>query len=355
MRYSVVCPVCAAESDQYQCNPRLIWAQDQAIDQQPTKFQHVHGSEGLHPPLFYMWHCPRCRYTMGYRQFSAPLKDVLIQPAVITRRLQEMARTDERFSGVVNCLGDGITLPDVDFVQAIRLHLLGLHYLLAIEGLVKQHFYGRGRYAMRLGWLYRDLDAEPAKRAEVQGVVARHFETLHALWPEAPDTEAKALRLAVGYFMDTYEAPNWQVPDSEKLGVLDLVARIHMRLGDLPQANQTLSTAISAATAAKQTLDRRLALGASDPDSVPSEQRGEAVSETRRLGSLITSAQTVMETVRKDLQDQRLAAAKAMLAGLKGQQPAEQRRILLAKGVSQRLVDELVPEPRRKGLFGFGG
>lgn len=355
MRFSVVCPVCATESDQYQCNSRLLWAQDQAIDQQPTKFQHVQGSEGLHPPLFYMWHCPRCRFTMGYRQFSAPLKDVLISPAIITRRLQELVRTDERFGGIVNQLGAGITLPAIDFAQAIRLHLLGLHFLLAIEGLVKQHSYGRGRYALHLAWLFRDLASDPAKRAELQGVIARDFEALHVLWPEAPDTEEGGLRLAVEYFMDTYEAPGWQVPVSEKISLLDLVARIHMRLGDLPRANQLLSTAISTATEAKQTMDRRLALGASMPDAVPSDQRGELVSQARRLSSLITDAQTLLESVRKGIQDQRLGAAKAMLAGLKAQPPAEQRRIMLANGVSQRLVDELVPEPRRKVFFGFGG
>lgn len=355
MRFSVVCPVCAVESDQYQCNTRLLWAQDQAIDQQPTKFQRLQGLEGMHPPLFYMWHCPRCLYTMGYRQFSSPLKDVLISPAVITRRLQELVRTDDRFGRIVNQLGEGIALPAIDFAQAIRLHLLALHFLLAIEGLVKQHFYGRGRYALRLAWLFRDLDADPAKRAELQGVIARDFEALRVLWPEAPDTEPKALRLAVDYFMDTYESTSWQAPVSEKVSLLDLVARIHMRLGDLPRANQLLTTAITTAMEAKQTMDRRLSLGASSPDAVPTDQRGELVSQTRRLSSLMTDAQTLLESVRKGVQDQRMAAAKAILAELKAQPPAEQRRVLLAKGISQRLVDELVPEPRRKGLFGFGG
>ena len=88
------------------------------------KLDHVDPS--FHPPLHYMWYCPACHFTAGYRHFIHPLKDVYVRVEVVAERIREAYQHNADFRAIVKRLTQDLDTEHMDFFQGLRLHLLAI-------------------------------------------------------------------------------------------------------------------------------------------------------------------------------------------------------------------------------------
>jgi uncharacterized protein (DUF2225 family) len=356
LKYSVICPNCGTSSFQYNLNTRMFWNNAQDIDLQPRDFQCMKGLEGHHPPLYYMWHCPQCHFTASYRYFSEPLKDVHIRPDVMQQKIKESYQSSEAFRKVVDTLGEGIDNQTPDFFQAIKLHLLGIHYYELIETLLKQNFIILARYYLRLAWLYRDMKERPEIMEQTAPKLFLITEALKSAWPALPDGEEPALRKAIENYTLTLEDKRAMKSAVDEVNVIQLMARIHYKLGEYRRAQILLMDSVERSVRARQEIDQQLrAVPREGEHKLTPEESGELISKSRKLESLIGDAQILLDQVRDKTYNDQMQQAKSIISGMPGK-PAEEIRDALAKAkIESKIINQLVPEPakKNKGLFGF--
>lgn len=356
VKFSVNCAMCGTTSEQYRINPRLFWHQALDIDLQPRNFQTLKGMESQHPPLYYMWHCPACHFTAGYKYFSDPLKDVAIRVDMVSQRLRETYKNNPAFKALTDKLSENITPHDADFFQAIKLHLLAIQMLTVIEKMVKQNFLNLGRYFLRLGWLHRDLQERPEQYTALNAPLTELHTTLRAWWPDIPDGEASALKQAAEYYSRTLEDSHLLKTPVDKINVHQLIGRIHIKLGDPIRAREILMESIDHSRRLKTQVDEELKADSGRLSQMDPGQRGELVSQSRRLGTLADDAQILMERIREDWLVQQRELARRLIRENAGKTPAEIRDILIKNRVDRGTVDDLAPPPdQKKGLFKLFG
>ncbi len=299
IKFSAKCPICEATSEQYGLNPRLFWHKDLDIDQQPRNYQSVAGLEIYHPPLFYMWFCPFCRFTAGHKYYSEPMKGIFIGMDLVRAKVKEAAAGDARFKQLVALLGDQIDTRNPDFFMAIKLHLLAIVFLDVIEKMVKQNFVNLGRYYLRLAWLHRDLSQRPDDRDKTQPLLAALDLKLKPLWPDYPVNEREALLKAVERYNATFEASAAVRSPVDEIKLMQIIARLHYKLTDYREAQEMLMTSASRALAAKLEIDQRLKAGNRDGTRLNAEESGELVTQSRKLEKLIEDAQDLIQSIRE--------------------------------------------------------
>ena len=356
VKFSVKCAICGATSEQYRINPRLFWHQALDLDLQPRNFQTLKDMESQHPPLYYMWHCPACHFTAGYKYFSDPLKDVAIRVEMVSQRLRETYKNDPAFKAVIDQLSENITLHQMDFVQAIKLHLLAIRILVVIENMVKHNFLNLGRYFLRLGWLHRDLSERPEQLAAARSALNDLHTSLQPFWPGLPDSETTALTQAAEYYTRTLEDSRLLKTPVDKINVHQLIGRIHIKLNNSIRAREILMESIDHARQLKMQVDGQLKADSGRISELDPAQRGELVSQSRRLGTLADDAQMLMEKIKDDWLRQQHALAGKLIRDNAGKSPAELRDILARNRIDRGTIDELAPLPgQKKGLFKLFG
>ncbi|HBA82667.1 MAG TPA: hypothetical protein DCZ95_01110 [Verrucomicrobia bacterium] len=355
LKYSVICPICGASSFQYNLNTRMFWNNAQDVDLQPRDYQCMKGLENYHPPLYYMWHCPQCHFTASYRYFSEPLKDVHIRPDVIQQKIRETTQSSEAFRTVVAVLGEGIDNLNPDYCQAIKLHLLGIHYYELIETLLKQNFIILARYYLRLAWLYRDMKDRPAILEQTAPKLFLMTEALKKAWPELPDGEEPALRKAIKNYALTLEDSLAMKSAVDEVNVIQLMARIHYKLAEYRKAQVLLMDSVDRAVRARMTIDQQLKTPPRESEQkLTAEESGELISKSRKLESLIGDAQVLLDQIRDKTYNEQMQQAKGIIAGMPGKPLEEVREALTKARIDAKLISQLVPEPqKKKSMFGF--
>ncbi len=354
MKYSVTCPICNSQSVQYRLNPRLFCNDIMDVDLQPKKFQFPKGCEGQHPPLYYMWCCPRCFFTASYKNFTNPLKNTHMPLEIVQRHLREAAQLHESYGDVVELLGEHTDPVQPDFSQAIRLNMLAIYVFDQILPMLKQNFIVQAGYYMRLAWLYRDLAERPVEQAAALPVLENIKHRLNEYWPGAPWVEAAAMRKALEYYALAVEDVSTSKGADDRISVMQQMARIHIKLEEYPRALELLREAIVAAREANALLDRELRATEPQDRILTQDERSEMISLKRRLQTLIIDSEGLATMARDAQHDSQTRKARVIMAGLTGKSPEEVRNVLKQNQIDAGVISKLVPpEVAKKGLFSF--
>ncbi len=356
LKYSVICPICGASSLQYDLNTRMFWNSAQDVDLQPRDYQCMKGLEQYHPPLYYMWHCPECHYSASHRHFSDPVKDIHIRLDIIQQKVRDANQSSPNFGAVNNLLGSVVDLINPDFFQAIKLHLLGIHFYELIITFLKQNFIILARYYLHLGWIFRDLKDRPPLLAQAQPRLQELFARLKEFWPEAPDSEEAALRKALDYYSLTLDDSRSMKSPVDEVNIIQLMARIHYKLGELRRSQVLLMNSIERAGKARIGLDQQLKASGPNIKPLSPVESGELISQSRKLETLIGDAQVLLDDIKDKTLDEQLQQAQTLIAELPRKEPENIREALQRAKIDPRIIARLLPEPpKKKGLFGFLG
>jgi len=344
--------MCETPSYQYRVNNRVFWNRDIDIDLQPQNYAKLdHVDESFHPPLYYMWYCPQCHFTSGYKHFIHPLKDVYVKVDAVAERISSAYENDEAFRKIVKTLSAGIDVEGANFFQGLRLHLLAIVELELIEDMVKQYFLNLGRYCLHLAWLYRDLEGRPDVAAETQPRMDELYLQLRDVWPEMPRTELDALNKAAAYYDQTYERSPQVKTVIDEVSLLQVIARIYIKIKRQVEARKLIETSIARAGEAKKVIDDKLR----ENKDMSSDASGDLVSLSRQLRAVADEGKKLLQTLTDREIKEQFDQARDLIAihKAKGKNKEELQRILLNNHIDRRIVRKLLPSDpkKKKGRF----
>lgn len=241
IRCAVTCPMCRHAHTQVRLNPRLFWCTEMDLDRKPARFHCLKEAEGLYPPLYDLWHCPKCHFTAHNRVFPDPLKDVIIEKGFVQNRLAEALRNRPGFRRISETLGADLPSEEIGMEAALRKALLAIHYQRFLVGLLDRNQAELAQDYLRLAWLYRDGSEKDPDVAETCERMNRLLDSIAADWPDAPRDEAAALQHACDVFRQALETPPASKDPVESTSILLHLARIHLQRGDREGAGMALN------------------------------------------------------------------------------------------------------------------
>lgn len=354
MRCRVRCPMCQEASYQYRMNNRVFWNRDIDIDLQPQNYAKLdHVDPNFHPPLYYMWHCPECHFTAGYRHFIHPLKDVYVKVEAVSARIRETYAAKGDFYKLVNILSRGLDVEHMDFFQGLKLHLLAVLELELIEDMVKQYFLNLGRYCLHLAWLYRDLSNNPEALAATQPRLDELYEEVKELWPAMPRTEYEALYKAVNYYDQTFERSPQVKTVIDEVSILQVIARIYIKLEKRDEARKMLTSSIDRALEARDKIELKLHDTGEEGKKLTADQTADMVTLSRRLRTIADEGKQLIQLLAEERLKEHTVRAKKLLKANKGRDRTVLERILTKNHIDRRVIAQLLPEDKKKSAFSW--
>jgi len=152
----ISCPVCRSISFLRYTNPRLYVAASRESDLHVVSYRWAEGIKNATPPHYFaVWQCPHCLF--------ADLKDSIEKPEGGIKReqlLNSYLKSKREKRTVLHKLRGLVPEGEPDFKGAVAIHLAALK----IARLPDQQYIDHnkvGRIALRLGWLFREMGAEP--------------------------------------------------------------------------------------------------------------------------------------------------------------------------------------------------
>lgn len=352
IRCKVRCPMCQAASYQYRMNNRVFWNQDIDIDLQPQNYAKLdHVDPNFHPPLYYMWYCPECHFTAGYRHFIHPLKDVYVKVDAVAERIRDAYAAKGSFHQLVNILSRDLDIEHMDFFQGLRLHLLAVLELELIEDVVKQYFLNLGRYCLHLAWLYRDLSNNPEALAATQPRLDELYEEVRELWPNMPRTEYEALNKAANYYDQTFERSPQVKTVIDEVSILQVIARIYIKLGKREEAKKLLSNSVDRALEAREKIEAKLRDTGEEGKKLTADQTADMVTLSRRLRVIADENKELIQLLADERLKEHTLRAKELIKQNKGRDRDVLERILTKNHIDRRIIAKLLPDDRKKGVF----
>lgn len=236
---TVACPLCNAPSLHRMIKTKLYTEGPKDIDLRPTKLAWADKELAKHHPrLYFMQHCPSCHFTAGHTVFAEPMKDCAMRLSKFRDTLTRLRATDFLVNKVINFLGSGIDLNRFGMIQALKLHLLAIFQLQLFPEFAQKDAMNLARYCLRLAWLYRDVQELVKKMGQPATKVTELLAALKEDWPEAPDSEATALKMAAAYYCTTLERSHVVKTGYDEVQLFLLVVRIHLQLGNSQEARR---------------------------------------------------------------------------------------------------------------------
>jgi hypothetical protein len=246
----IFCPICLIPTRQARVKRHLYVEQALDIDRRTSGYiWKVKELEHIHPHLYFMWHCPHCRFTASSQIFEDPTSGQTLTLEQTRAHYVRATREDPGVERVLSLLSTGVTPGGPwDHQQAIRLHLLAIYVLnLVAKQTAAPDYLNLGRYSLRLAWLWRDLDRDPALGRAFSPTLQKVAQALAAFWPQLPADDATASRQAAGYYEELLNDAQYLERGGEPGEIHLLVARIHLQQRQLEPARRHWSLAWSLA------------------------------------------------------------------------------------------------------------
>jgi hypothetical protein len=273
---------------------------------------------------------------------------------IVRKHLREIAQSSDTFRNVISLLSEQNGEPSQPgFARAIMINLLAIYTFDQILPLLKQKFIIQARNYLRLAWLYRDLAERPVEKAESSPVLKDMNQKLAVYWPSAPFAEADALRKALDYYGQTLEDASVVKSVESRANVLQQMARIHFKLAEYRKVSEVLRDVLKMTREACVQMDKNLKMSGAQSSVLPPDERSEMVSLKRRLETLIGDSEGLLSLSRDALAEAQIAKAKAIIAGLTGKTTEEIRSALQQNRIELGVINQLAPEPVKKGFFKF--
>lgn len=364
LRRKVECPVCEHGVEQLGLKTNLFRAEHKDLDLRPYSYRwEQENLARFHPPFYYVWYCPKCYFAAGRKFYEDPLKGCFLSSRKLREKVLEGYKKDMRIRKTANKLTTDIKRDDMNYISAIKLHLMAVFWLEQFKEFTKRDAMNLARYYIRIAWLLRDLSEDENARETVQPDLDALFTDIKTVWPECVDNETDALRRAVHFYEVTISCSEIIENAVDELNVLLIVAKIYLKLEDLKPALDALTAAVTSGTRAKQEIDTELRAPIRDDEMNPAldKKRKAMQQESHDLRGLIDRCRNLLDKVKADWMEQQTNKAKGLIAANKSGKTREQlRQFLLDQKIEQRIVNRLVPEEdknKKKGFLAglFGG
>ncbi len=349
----ISCPVCLDIEPHYAFKNRLFVERERDIDLRPTVLQwSVRGFEKFHPPLYYIFHCKKCHFAAGVNHYKDPLGEAGISVKKFRAAVKDAHSKIPEVKKVVKLLGEvGDDLREIDFLGAIRMHLLAIYNFHLVPDALNNDSLNLGRYCHRLAWLYRDLAERPDELRATAPKLARMFEKLAPLWPEVPQDEYAAQAMAVSFFQRALTNSTAVKSSRNEIEIILLISRIFIKLGDMKNSRRFLATARDKIRRMEE-LDRIPASESAETDA----EKVQRHADTRIVSRALDELTNIFNDVRDEVEQAKFEDAVKFARSLDLKSPAEIQKRLTESGFEQDVISrvtELFNKRESKGLFGL--
>ncbi len=355
---SVNCPICGGNTQNRFFKPKIYSERKVDID----KHVSVYGwsdpdFKDYHPPLYLFWHCNNCRYTAEKVDFEKSGKDSWSNFRILKRAYPEKLQDDKAAEKLVAWLGKGINYDQMNYPISFKLHILGI-YIQEILEQDNRDTLKLGRYYLRTAWLLRELKEKEGedKDKEVEQKKTQELDIINSIinelkkaWKDIPTNEEEYLKKAVEYLSKAYVEHPAIKNVAAVVDMLLWLSGICLKMGDQQKGLNYLNSVIQEGQKQKVKLNNRL----KNPEISDDEVKNLSI-QSKKISTTVSKARDLMQ----DIQYQKFKAqkekAKKIFEKIADRPPEEIREILSKKGFTQKVIDSLVPEKKKKlfGLFG---
>ena len=350
---TVRCPICGNQESQPRIKSNLFAERGRDIDMRPLEYATtVKGLEQYHPPLYYIWYCSKCLFAAAHMFYEEPFSDSSMTVSKIKQGIAN-EKGSPAAKKVFNLLSSSIDAIPRDHLQGVKLHLLAAYNLAMVEEIAQANTMNLGRYYLRTAWLYHEIFSSPEIRTDFGGRVSALTSSLQADWKSVPTSETEALQAAVLYLERAVVSSYAIKTPLEQVELFLLVARIHMKLGDIPAARKYLQTGKESARKSQEQIEKQIR--SSSPELSP-QKATELRGMVRKLEAVADHAQNTFEDVRGEWEAKQIDKGNSILEKHPNKPQEELRAILIAQGVDEVIANKLTrSEKKKKGLFGLFG
>ena len=350
----VKCPVCGTTDNQRWFQAKMYSEREIDLDKHVQKFMWTDKVfEKYHPPLYYIWHCDDCHYTDAHINFENPAKDTFSNFRFLKDAFIDHYHDDPRIGKIVDKLGENIDYDKMNHYQAIKLHQLAIFIQELMEGPEQRDDFKIGRYYLRLGWLYRELNQKEGISEKVKNTVEKLLAYLKKGWPEVAADEVSAMKKAIEMLNLAFTTSQAIKSVVAEVDLLLLVAGIHIKIKETEQGLRILNSALKRGQQTKQKIEQRIKEADKAGKPLPPDDMRRFDIQIKKLDGLMSKARDTMGDLKSAKMKEDRAKAKAILKTVGGRPPLEIRQILIKKGINKNIAEQLTPEPKKKflGLF----
>lgn len=233
------------------------------------------------------------------------------------------------------------------------MHLLAIFIQEMIEDLEEIDDFKIGRYYLRTGWLFRELNSKKDIDEKVKVTLGKLIEYLKKGWPEVPSNENEAMHKAIVHLNKAFTTSQAIQSVVAEIDLLLMIAGIHLKIDESEKGLKLLNTVLARGQKTKQKMENRIKEADKAEKPMPPEELRRYDMQLKRMDSLMGKARDTMSDLKSAKAKKEREKAKAILKTLGERPPLEIRAALMKKGINERLATELTPEPKKKflGLF----
>ena len=354
IRANVRCPVCGMEHEQIKLKSRLFVKQGRDLDLKPLSIlRKKKGLQHIHPSVFFMWHCPFCYFTAARSDYEDPLKDTGIRPEKLKKAILLSYKNDPIVKKVVDLLTPEAYDEKMTFYNAAQLYMLAIYQLLKVDYFVNKEPINIGRYALRLAWLYRDIEASEKLKKDHSAEIQFLVQSIEDMWPEIPGDEERALRMAIQYYEKTLIATKTIQSDQAEVDLVLLMIRIYLKLDEMPDARKYLERAREVVRHFEEQQKKLRRIPDDNPNKPTIAEMSQMSADARKMKRYIEEVQGIIDDMRQDKIEEEVSRAKECVekSGLK--KIDDIRSFLKKENFQEKIINIVAPEPKKKGFFGL--
>lgn len=354
IRANVLCPVCGMEHEQIKLKSRLFVEQGRDLDLKPlTILRKKPGLQNIHPEVFFMWHCPFCYFTTARSEYEDPLKDTAIRPEKLKKAIIISYKNDPSIKKVFDLLTPSEYDEKMTHYNAVQLYLLAIYQLQLVDYFLNKEPINISRYALRLAWLFRDIEASEKLQKDHAAEIQFLIQTVRDNWPEIPGDEVSALRMAIEFYEKTLTATKTIQSDQAEVDLVLLISRIFLKLNEMADARKYLERAREVVRHFEENLKKARRIQDDDPKKPTIGEMSQMSADARKMKRYIEEVQGIIDDIRQDSMDDEISRAKECIekAGVKKVDAI--RKLLKDKNFQEKIINKVAPLTKKKGLFGF--
>ncbi|CAN2041884.1 putative DUF2225 domain-containing protein [Candidatus Magnetomoraceae bacterium gMMP-15] len=368
LKTSIQCPICGQKDHHRRIKARFFTEQNKEVDLRPAKIMWLSKDVAtIHPPLYYMWHCSNCYFTAGYPFFKEPVKGCKIGSEEFAKKFRASCE-NEQVKMIIDRLTANIDIKSKsrNLYHSLKLHLLAIFELQLIKEIAEKDAMNLGRYCLRLAWLYRDINENKETKKKFVQQIEKLITSIKADWQKIPDNEETALKMAVDYYKTTLISSFAVKSSTDENNIVLLIARIYMKLNNIPEARTYLERSKDIARKADEKLKEikraqslQAKQGGGEVSGPDDQELMKMNSDIRKMRLFTREVQDLFDIFRETWEKDQIEKANAILKEHGANKtPLKRREILVEHGIDQRIANRLVPvqnKKKKKGLFGLFG
>jgi len=353
LRSNVVCPICSMDHEQIKLKSHLFVEQGRDIDLKPlTILRKKKGLGHIHPAVFFMWHCPFCHYTAARSEYENPLKDSFIRPEKLKKAIVLSYKNDPSIKSVVDQLTPSEYDENLSFFNAVQLYLLAIYQMQLVDEYVNKEPINLARYALRLAWVYRDIDASDQLKRKHSTDIQFLVQTVQKKWPDIPANEYRALRMSLEFYEKTLTETSTIKSDQAEVDLVLLISRIYLKLGELPDARKYLERARGLLRSFEEQLKKMRRIPEDAPNKPTIGEMSQMSADARKMKRYIEEVHGLMDDKRMDKLEEEMMRAKKCIKESGVTKVEDIRNLLEKEKFSLKVINKLAPQTKKKGFLG---